>query len=81
MKTVVDVWHGNNVNVNSMGGVKTEEVCVSDGYSVGGVRLYKVELVLGRRKILRYRSMDVVVCHVTEIVATTEEHISCCHRW
>ena len=47
---MVDVCYDKNGNGNITGIMKTEEVCVLDGDRVGGVRLYKGELVLGRRK-------------------------------
>ena len=63
-----------------MGTIKTEGVCVSDGYRVGGVRLYKGEFLLGWRKIWSCGEIYIVVCCVTDIMVATAEHVSCCYR-
>ena len=78
---MVGVWPGNNGNGNVIKKMETEEVCVFDGDRVGSVRLYKGDLVLVWRNIWRCGAMEIVVCCVTEIMATTAEHVSCCHRW
>ena len=77
----MDVCYDKNGNGNITGIMKTEEVCVLDGDRVGDVRLYKEDLVLEWRNRWRRREMDIVVCRVTKIIATTSEHVSCCHRW
>ena len=81
METLVYLWPGNNGNGNVIGTMETEEMCVLDGERVGGVRVYKEELVLGRRKRWSCGAMEIFVCRVTEILATTEEHVSFCHMW
>ena len=50
METVVYMWPDNNRNGNVKGKMDTEELCVLEGGRVGGVRLCKVDLVLGWRK-------------------------------
>ena len=57
MKTVVGGWPGDNINGNVMATMEKEEVCVLDGDRNGGVRLYKGDLVLGRRKSFRCDAM------------------------
>ena len=79
METVVDVWPGNNRNVDVMVNMDTEEVCVLDGDRVVDVSLYKGELVLGWRKIWKCGEIEIMVCHVTDIMATTEYHVLSCH--
>ena len=81
METVVDVWPGINVNGNFMGTMQTEEVPVLDGYRVVGVRLYQGELIFVWIKRWRYGVMEIFICHVTNIMATTSENVLCFHRW
>ena len=47
MEPVVDAWPGINRYVNVMGSMDTEEVCVLDGYRVGGIRYIKEIWYLG----------------------------------
>ena len=76
---MVDVCYDKNGNGNITGIMKTEEVCVLDGDRVVDVSLYKGELVLGWRKIWKCGEIEIMVCHVTDIMATTEYHVLSCH--
>ena len=81
MEAVVDVWRGKNGNGNVVGTMDIEEVCVLDRDRVVGVKLYKIELLLGWIKRWSYGAMEIVIFCVTKITSTTEEHVSCCNRW